>query len=464
MTPRVAVVGGGAAGMLAALSLAERGAEVSLLESASRLGGVLRSVQRDGWLAEAGPNTVAEPAAEVRALLDRAGLATATVRPDPAMAKRYLVHHGALAALPRSAAELVAWPVLSTVGRMRLLKEPFLKAGPADDEETVEHFARRRLGAEVAERVFDPLVSGTSAGDPSQLLVRYAFPRMLEWERDGGSLLKGAMRAGMQARRKAGRGGAPRGVWSCRGGLADVGTHVEARLGDVVRCGVRVTAIERRDGGVDVIDAEGQRERFDGVVCCAPVAALGAIGWDREVRCAMEPLLDMPHASVSTVTLGFLRRDVAHPLDGFGMLVPSSERRSILGTVFASTLFRDRTPAGHVLLTTFVGGMRRPELAALDDAALQDLVRGELAGLLGATGTPAFTHVAHWPASQPQAVAGHAQRLAAAERAESVLPGVVFAGAWRDGLAVGDAMRGGLAAAERLVERMGWDLPAVSSR
>lgn len=464
MTPRVAVVGGGAAGMLASLSLLERGVDVSLLESSPRLGGVMHSVRRDGWLAEAGPNTVAEPPAEVRALLDGTGVATATVRPDPAMAKRYLVHDGHLVAIPRSVAELVSWPLLSTAGRMRLLKEPFLKAAPADEEETVEHFVRRRLGPEIAERVFDPLVSGTSAGDPSRLLMRYAFPRMLEWERDGGSLLKGAMRAGMQARRKAGRGKAPAGVWSCRAGLGEVAARVATRLGGAARCNVRVRAIEKREGGVDVVDAIGGRERFDGVICCAPVAALGELAWDPDVRCAMEPLHDMPHASVTTVALGFPRERVAHALDGFGMLVPAAERRPILGTVFASTLFADRAPDGHVLLTTFVGGVRHPELAALGDAELLETVRLQLADLVGATGEPVFAHVARWPASQPQAVAGHAQRLAAADRAESVLPGLALAGAWRDGLAVGDAMRGGLAAADRLVQRMGWSLPAVSSR
>ncbi|MEP6591540.1 MAG: protoporphyrinogen oxidase [Gemmatimonadota bacterium] len=456
-TPQVAVIGGGAAGLSAALRLHELGVTPVLLEADAAVGGVIRTVRRDGWIAEAGPNTLAEPEPAVRAMLDAAGLGPETVRATATNARRYLVHQGVPIAVPRSVGELVSWPVLSTAGRMRLLKEPFVRAGDPDLEESVDGFVRRRLGDEMAERVFDPLIAGTSAGDPSRLLVRYALPRMLEWEQRGGSLLKGAMRSGMDARRRSGKSRAsPKGSWSCRDGLSQLSDKLSTALGDSIRTGVQVAQVVRRTDGFEVVDAVGQRERFDAVVCAAPARALAGIAFGAPADEVLAEVAAVPHASLATVSLGYRREQVAHPLDGYGLLVPFRERRQILGTLFASSLFDGRAPDGHVLLTTFVGGTRQAELAAWAEADLVAMVRSELAELLGARGDHVFAVVARWPECQPQAVAGHTARLVAVASVESSLPGLAFAGSWHDGLALGDVMRGGRAAVDRLAARMPW--------
>ena len=392
LTPRVAVIGGGAAGLAAAAQLRALGAEPKLLEASRTTGGVIRTVRRDGWIAEAGANSVAEPTPDVRALLDAAGLGPRTLRTSSASARRYLVHQGKLVAVPSSVGELVSWPVLSAAGRMRLLKEPFIKSAPADAEETVDAFVRRRLGDEMAERVFDPLIGGSTAGDPAQLLVRYVLPRLVEWEQLGGSLLKGAMRAGMDARRQASRASAaPRGNWSCPNGLAEVPERLTAFLAPQVRTGVRVVAVTAVAGGFDVADASGQRERFSGVVCAVPAGVLGSLRIDGADADALGMIAAIPHASLATVSLGFRCADVEHSLEGSGLLVPSCEQRPILSTLFASSLFPGRAPEGHVLLTSFVGGVRHPELAALPEGELAALVQQELAALLGVGVSHAFS-------------------------------------------------------------------------
>ena len=460
LTPRVAVLGGGAAGLAAAVRLRALGAEAVLLEASGATGGVIHTIRRDGWIAEAGANSVAEPDPGVRALLDAAGLGDRTLRASSASARRYLVHQGRLVAVPSSVGELVSWPVLSAAGRMRLLKEPFIKAAPADAEETVDAFVRRRLGDEMAERVFDPLIGGSTAGDPAQLLVRYVLPRLVEWEQLGGSLLKGAMRAGMDARRRAGRASAaPRGNWSCPNGLGELAEQLTRQLGERVRTGVRVVAVTPIGGGFEVADDSGQRERFSGVVCAVPARAFESVRIEGRDAGALEDLAAMPHASLATISLGFRRADVEHSLEGSGVLAPFCEQRPILSTLFASSLFPGRAPEGHVLLTSFVGGVRHPELAALSEGELVALVQQELGALLGVRGEPRFRHVTRWQEGQPQAVAGHTARLAAVDTVEQVCPGLVFAGAWRDGLPLADVMRGGMAAADRLAA--GLRLPAT---
>lgn len=456
MTPqRIAIVGGGAAGMTAALQLRALGVDFTLFESAPSLGGVIRTVSEDGWVVEAGPNGLAEPEAEVRALLDGAGLASRVVRPDPQHSRRFLVHQGRLVAVPRSVGELVAWPVLSTGGRMRLLKEPFIKAAPPATEESVDAFVRRRLGDEMLERVFDPLLGGATAGDPAQFLMRYAFPRLVEWEERGGSLLRGAMRAGMEARRKAGKGrAASGGNWSCQGGLSEIPQRIEAFLGEAVRTGVRITDVHRAGEGYRVIDSDRRAEEYGAVLCAIPAAGYRGVRIDVAGAGILPVIADAPCASLASVSLGFRREDVSHPLDGHGLLAPFSEQRALLGTLFVSSLFSGRAPAGHVLLTSMVGGARRPELARLPAEELVVLVRRELEELLGVRGEPRFTLVTHWPDSQPQAVAGHTERLAAIDKLERSTPGLAFAGAWRDGTALADAMRSGRVAAARLAARI----------
>ncbi len=447
-TRRVAVIGGGAAGLVAARRLLELGLEPLLLEATGRVGGIIATVHRDGWLAEAGPNTVMEPESSVRALLDRAGLADRMIHPSDAVKRRYLVHGGRLVPVPLSPGDLVATPLFSVAGRLRLLKEPFVAKGADDPNETVEAFARRRFGDEVATRLIDPLVSGTSGADPARMLVSFAFPQLVAYEQSAGSILKGAMRARSQARRRGEVLGG--GLWSCPGGLDELANCLAASLGDRIRFGVVVRSVTMAGNGFEVVAADGQRERVDAVCFACPAAAFGALALDFPGGDAVGVLAAITHSSIATVSLGFRRDDVAHPLDGAGLLAPSSEGRRILGTLFASTLFPGRAPSGQVLLTAVAGGMRRPDVAAMPEGELEQLVRGELRDLLGATGEPTFRDVHRWEGAVPVATSGHAERLASIAGLEGAEPRLSFAGAWRDGLAVHEVMLGGLRAAERV--------------
>lgn len=443
----VAVVGAGAAGLMAAHALRTAGREVVVLEASPRVGGAIRTIARDGWLLEGGPNTVAAVPPPVEAVLDAAGILAERIVPDAAAARRFLVHDGRPVAVPSSPAEMVSTPLLSVAGRLRLLKEPFVPRG-GHELETVAEFAARRLGPEAAARFIDPVVSGTSGGDPAALLARFAFPQLVEFERTAGSILKGRMRAARTARREGRRPGS---LWSCRDGLGRVPELLAAALGDRVRLGAPVVSVRAgAGGGFTVGTAAGDTLEASGVILAVPAAAFAHLDLDLPGAPDLSPIARMPHASLSVVSLGFARDAVAHPLDGFGVLAPSAAGRRILGTLFPSSIFPGRAPAGHVLLTSFVGGVGRAALADLPDTELQALVTAELAELLGVRGAPVLAEITRWPAALPQAVAGHAERLAVAGAVEAAVPGVVFCGSWRDGLAVGEVMRGGLSAAARL--------------
>ena len=454
--PRVAVIGGGLAGLAAAAELRRLGAAPVLFERDTAVGGVVRTIRRDGWVIDTGPAMAAEPAPQVRDLLDAAGLADCTVRAGTAGATRYVVLNGAPVLLPRTTSELTSSSLLSIAGRLRLLMERLIPAQHDTTEESVDTFARRRFGGEVAERMFDPLIASTCAGDPRRIVARYAFPGLVDQSGAGSSLQRSA-RARMDARRR--RKGRPTESWSCRGGMQELAERLACWIGEV-RTGGAIERIRSAPTGIEITRAGGGVEQFDAAIVAVPATAFALVAFDLPAADRLGAVSAMPHASIAAVSLGFPRHHVAHPLDGSRLLVPSIEQRNILSMVFPTSIFPDRAPADHVLISAFVGGVFQGDLASRSDTDLVALVRQECAELLGVTGDPVISVVTRYPLALPQAVVGHGERIAAADAVEAAESRVAFTGAWRDGLAVGEVLLGGITAVGRLAERLGWDLLA----
>jgi oxygen-dependent protoporphyrinogen oxidase len=225
--------------------------------------------------------------------------------------------------------------------------------------------------------------------------------------------------------------------------LPDAFAH---RLGHAVRLRTPVVGLKRENDHWTVTtqsDGSERDDRFDGVVFAAPLYGLSEMGFEGVVPPVSSP-------SVSVLALGFRRTDVAHPLDGFGVLVPEHEPFRLLGTLFSSSLFPNRAPEDHVLLTCFSGGTRHPTDALLPDDALVALALDDLRSLLGVRGEPVFVHRKHWDRAIPQYEVGYDRVLAALADFEASHPGLRFAGNVRGGISVGDALEAGLDAADRL--------------
>lgn len=438
---RVAVLGGGITGLTAAWHLRRSGADAVVFEAAERPGGVVVSRPFEGWLHEGGPNTLLEGSPEVTELIDAAGLGSRRLEAAPSARRRYVVRGGRLLAVPASPGAFLRSPLLSWKAKLGLLAEPFRPRRREPGEESVAGFVRRRLGAEILDYAVDPFVAGVYAGDPDELSLSQAFPRLAELEREHGSLLRGAIRA----RRPKG-GGRARMV-SFPEGLSELPRALARELGDDLRLGCRVTAISREKGGWAVEFENGARDRrelFSAVVSALPAGALVGLPL-RGVPAAagLGALAGIVHPAVVSVFCGYRREEVAHPLDGFGLLVPRVEGRRILGTLFSSTLFPGRAPPGHVALTTFVGGLRNPQLALLDEEALREVVSAELSDLLGAKGEPAAFAVRRWPKAIPQYNLGYQRFRDACAAVEAAAPGFFIGGNCRDGISLSDCIRSG---------------------
>jgi len=451
----VAVLGGGVTGLTAAWRLSEAGHSVRVLESGQRLGGSVRTDTVDGWMVEAGPNSLRESSPEVGALLGAIGLGAERIESAPASGKRYIAWRGDLAELPSptSPHRLLSTPLFSARTKWRFARE--IARGPRvrPDDISLGGFMRDHFGDEVVERAVQPFISGIYAGDPERLSARHAFPWAWEAEGTTGSLVRaGASNA--RRRRALGLPASPA-IISFRRGMQALPDALAGRLAPgSVALNSDVRSIRPGSGArwrVGWAESGGERSaEFDCVVTALPAGSLARLEIGPDGACPLSGLGAIEYPPVASVFLGFRRDQVQHPLDGFGALVPAVEKLSILGIVFSSSLFPGRTPADHVALTVLAGGALQPGIAMLPEGELVERACSDLRLLVGAHGRPAFVRHTLWPRAIPQYNLGHGRHLEAMAECERRHPGLFIGGNVRDGISLPDCLLSGVSLANRV--------------
>jgi oxygen-dependent protoporphyrinogen oxidase len=449
----VLIIGGGISGLAAAWALQGGGRQVQVIEAADRPGGTIGSERVEGCLIERGPNSTLETSPLVGQLIAETGTAGGRIYANPAARKRFVLRGGRLIPVPLSPPAFLATPLFSWGAKLGLLREPFVPRAPADAEETVAQFVRRRLGAEFLDYAINPFVAGVYAGDPERLSVGAAFPRLAELEQKYGSLIRGQILGARERRRNPEKSKQAAPMLSFREGMQTLTDGIAAKLKRLALA-TRATGLAREDSAwVVSTEGPGGRCAYRAPVLVLAVPAEPAARLVRPFSPAAAGALEaIPYPPVAAVVSAYDRGAIAHPLDGFGFLVPEKEGRRILGTIFSSTLFENRAPEGTALLTTFVGGMRQPELAQQGEDRIADMVHGELAALIGARARPRWTQVARWMRAIPQYTLGHRERMAALEAAERELAGLHFCANYRGGISVADCIKSAHALAARLLE------------
>lgn len=452
MAVDVVVVGAGLSGLVAAHRLRRRGAKVRVLEATQRTGGVIGSERSGDVLLECGPNTALDSTGAIGVLIGELGIGNLLIEASAAASRRYLVRDGRLVALPASAADFLRTPLFSRAAKLRLLAEPLIRRAPADVDESVAQFVRRRLGPELLEVAVEPFVSGIYAGSPEQLSVAATFPRLHELEQRYGSVALGAALQAGRRRDHGARRHRQAGSFSFRDGMQTLTDALATSVADV-QTGVRVTRLARAGAGYRLEFEHGTQP--GAVEARAVVLAVPADEAGRLVRPlalpAADALMAVDYAPMAVVVTAYRRTDIEHGLDGFGFLVPRREKAAMLGTLFSSTMFEHRADASTALLTSFVGGQRQPEKLALSDAELLRQVSGSLAQLLGARAAPHRVSITRWPRAIPQYTQGHLGRVAQLSAAEASNPGLHFCASYRGGVSLSDCAASGERAASRVL-------------
>ncbi len=487
----VAIIGAGITGLTAAFYLKRKGIPVTVYEASRRVGGVIQSLRQDGWLAEFGPNTLLETSSKIGQLVRDAGLQPRRLDPDPKAEARYVVRYQRPIAMPGSPLGFFTTRLFTAGAKLAVLREPFVPRRRDGVEESIAQFVVRRLNQEFLDQAIDALVAGIYAGDPHQLSLTHAFPKLKALEDHYGSLIKGQI-FGARNRKKSGevaKDRAPK--FSFDEGLQVLPDTLAAQLGDAMKLNTTVTKLtQTADGWVLTVLENGRGPQrniehpsfqieHSAVIYCgtahqlaelqvelfstagragSPLPAArpptndGAHGVTRPTDALhLSPFSEIRYPPVASVVLGFRREEVAHPCEGFGMLIPKIEGFKILGTIFSSSLFPNRAPTGHLTLTSYIGGQRYPEFALLPEEKLVAMVCEDLRVLLGVTGKPVFQHCVLYPKAIPQYNVGYGRYRDLMNEIENRAAGFFFAGHYRDGVSLGDSILSGC----NIVERVG---------
>lgn len=454
---QVVVIGAGVSGLAAAYGLMRAGCDVTVLEGADRVGGCVWSERTpDGYLLEHGPNSLLNLNPEVDRLCRELNLDADRVFQQPLSRRRYLVKNRALVPVPSRVVDFPSSPLWGAGAKLRALAEPFIPARESvASDESVAAFVRRRFGPEMVDYGVEPFVAGIFAGNPEELSMGSSFPQLTVMERTYGSVTWGVLRTRM----KRGRARVPLRVFSFRDGVGQLPQALRVALGARVVTGARVGSVRRevRDGIPRFLvesDVQGRVRHVyaDRLVIATPADAAAKLLADLSPLLA-DQLEQIPYAPVGLVHLG-VRRDACTRLpEGSGCLVPRREGPSILGSLWSSNVYPDRAPAGRVLLTNYVGGMRDPGVLKWTDLELTRVVCEALGDLVGLSGEPELVRVVRHPRAIPQYLIGHPSRVAAIERLLAPLDGVYLTGNYLRGVSVRDCLTHGLRLAETIANR-----------
>lgn len=467
MTARVIVIGGGITGLAAAERIAESlgpGA-VRVLERASRLGGKISTEDVGGAIVEGGPDCFLAMKPAGLAMVRRLGLERRLIGTDPRFSRSFVKRDGRLHELPEGISGLVPSRIgplmrtrlLSPRGRARAALELFVPRRTAGGDESIAGFVTRRFGREAYDWLIEPLLGGIHAGDGARLSLSATFPQLSDTERTHGSVLRFMMKARLgRTRRPAG----PTGFVTLRGGLGEMVTALEARLGGGVSLGRSVRSITRDGDGWSVALDGDEIITAEQVIVATPADAAAPMLESADHVLATD-LRAMRFASTVTVSVAFPAEAVPRKLPGYGYVAPRAEGGSVIACSWTSHKFPERVRSDLIMLRLFLGRDGDDAITTDPDEAVKFLVRRELRDVHGITSEPLWWRLFRWPSAMPQYTLGHQERLARIAQRLTALPGLSLAGSSFTGAGIPDCIAAGWKAADAAVASLGRLRPAA---
>jgi oxygen-dependent protoporphyrinogen oxidase len=433
---KIGIIGGGISGLTTAFLLKRKGFGVAVFEQSEKPGGNVQTIQKNGYTVEQGPNSLLKSPRLVD-LVRLLNLENQVIAADDSANKRYILSDGKLEAMGAKSF-INGYFSLKTV--LSLAREPFVRS-KSPEGESVAEFVSRRISAEFLDKAIDPFVSGVYAGDPADLSMRSAFPRLFEMERDFGSLIMGTFR------RKTEKADPnfPK-TFSFKGGLKTLIDALAAEIGDGIKFSTPISEIEETGDGKFRVN----NEEFDAVVVSTPAFVAADLVKSRDENLA-RLLSEVNYPQVAVVVLGFKSEKIKKELDGFGFLIPSKERRPILGTLFHSAVFPERSPDGFQLLMTFIGGVRSGDgLNEKSDEELKTLVLEQLSEILSVEGEPDFFHIKRWKKAIPQYRVGYEEVTESVADFEKQHSGIYFCSNFYRGISMSDCVKNAFETADNI--------------
>jgi oxygen-dependent protoporphyrinogen oxidase len=453
---RVAIIGGGIAGLSAAWYLEkarQSGADLEwvLFEKSDRLGGVIQTERRDGFVLEAGPDSFLAIKPDAARLCAELGLGDQLISSNDAERKTYILVKGRLVPIPQGLEFMVPtriWPMATTplfsfTTKMRMAAELFSARRKDAEDESVGDFVRRHFGPEMVDRVAEPLLAGVYGGSVDCLSVRAVLPRFAAMERESGSLVRATLKAKARARTNV----KPQPIFtSLKNGMQQM---VDTLVNLLPKSSLR---LQQQNIAVRPINDEWQVEnscgggRFQAVLLAVP-APSAATMLRQAVPLLIDGLSRTAYTSSVAVALAYDHADLP---SGHGFLVPRSENRKLMACTFVHKKFSYRAPEGKKLLRCFFSSSRLPDLLQASDEDFQAMARQELKEILGLAAQPLFARVFRWERAMTQYETGHLERVAEMEKVLAAMSGLHIIGNSFHGIGVPDCIKSARLAVEQI--------------
>ncbi|MBI5750304.1 MAG: protoporphyrinogen oxidase [Nitrospinae bacterium] len=490
MQKKIVIIGGGISGLATAYSLEERAeregksVSITLLEKKNQIGGNILTERVGDFLIEGGPDCFLSEKPWAIQLCERLGMRESLLRTNDEFRKTYILWNGHLYELPEGVILMIPteiFPLLksnliSLSGKIRMGMELFIPKKESSDDESLSQFVRRRLGQEALDKIAAPLVAGVHAEDPDTMSVKSRFPRFVQMEEEYGSLIKGMIAKRREMRMAGSKGNKPKYTMfmTLKDGLSEMpATIVQNLKSTEILTNKEVLSVDKVSSNVILSEAKnlnhvvseaklmkhkykvslknGEVLDADTVVFASPSYETARLltGIDDSIS---DLLNKIPYTSTATVSLAFKKDSIFHPMNGFGFLVPSQEKRRITGATWVSRKFSYRSPDDSVLIRCFIGGSHNEKLIFLNDKDMIEMVKRELRDIMGITSEPLLTRIYRWERAMPQYTIGHEGRLSILDKKLSEYPGIFLTGSSYRGSGISECIKDGQLTAESVLK------------
>lgn len=452
MPPEVIVIGGGISGLATAYYLGRNGIPSTIVEKSDRLGGLIKTDFVQGCRLEAGPDSYIAAKPAVTELAEHLGTLSGDIIPSNDNARRiFILRHHKLLPMPRGMIMMVPgqWGpalrsgLLSYRTKLRFISETFLPPRRREGDVSVGEFIKDHFGQEVLDYIAEPLLCGVYGGHADRLSAEGVLPRFVGFEREYGSLIRGARQ---EASEKARQGSL---FLSFRYGMQQLTDELEAAIqggSRVIRAAAVRVSRKEAEWRVDT-DKDSLTARH--VVMACPAHVCSELLEETAPELAAD-LAGIPYSSAILATLVFDRAKLGHPLDGFGFLVPEKERQVVAAATWVSTKFPSRVPANLVAIRAFIVGPQAVELMSSPEWILIEIVDMELSDIMKTTAFPVFSRIYKWPASMPQYLVGHGERMKNIRQRTAQFEGLHLVGNAYEGVGIPDCVRLARQVADRI--------------
>ncbi len=452
--PDVVIIGAGLTGLTMGFYLKKAGINFVIVDKSAKTGGVIQTIREKGFVYETGPNTGVignpEMAELFEDLAEKCELETA----NPAAKRRLIWKNNKWNALPSGLWSAISTPLFTWGDKFRILGEPWRAKG-TNPNETLSELVKRRLGNSFLDYAIDPFISGIYAGNPAELVPKYALPKLWNLEQEYGSFIRGSIKKAKLPKTDRDKK-ATKEVFSAKGGLGNLVRALTEAIGDEHFLLSAETMVQFSGNGFQLqVTTPEQLLNLEPkylVTTCGGYALNDLLPFLNDEEIA--PFNRLKYAAVTQVLLGF-EKWKGISLNAFGGLVPGKENKNILGALFTSSFFEGRAPQGGALLSVFMGGTKRPDIAHMDNDEIEALVRKDMPRMMSCRSfNPDMMRIHRYPKAIPQYTETSAQRFEMIEKLQQKYPGLILAGNIRDGIGMADRVKQGRTIAEELAGKI----------